>query len=261
VAPQRGHGPYGAGVDRAPLDTARLQAAAVPPWTRLEVVPETASTNADLLADSSAPDRAVRVAEHQTAGRGRLDRSWESPPRAGLTFSVLLRPAVPQAEWGWLPLLAGLAVVDAVRDTTGLAPALKWPNDVLLGPDERKVAGVLAQTSGATVVLGIGLNVGTAAAELPVETATSLALAGRPHVDRTDLLAAVLDRLDVRLRQWTDAAPDYRRACATLGRPVRVHLAGGAVVEGGAEDVDELGRLRVAGQVVTAGDVVHVRNA
>lgn len=247
-------------MERVALDAGRLREAVVPPFSRLDVVSETASTNADLLADADAPDRSVLVAEHQTAGRGRLDRSWTSPPRAGLTFSALLRPSVPPSEWGWVPLLAGLAVVDGVRSTTSLVPALKWPNDVLLGADEGKLAGILVQSDGAAVVVGIGLNVDATAGELPVPTATSLALHGAA-VDRTALLAAVLVHLDRRLHEWTDAAPDYRAACATIGRDVRVAIADGSVVEGRAADVDGSGRLLVGGRLVTAGDVVHVRSA
>ena len=97
-------------MERLPLDVSRLQDALGSRWARVAVVEETASTNADLLADASAPDRSLLAAEHQVAGRGRFDRRWESPARAGLTFSVLVRPTVPVATWGWLPLLAGLAL-------------------------------------------------------------------------------------------------------------------------------------------------------
>ena len=100
------------------------------------------------------------AAEQQRAGRGRLGRTWTSPPRAALTFSVLLRPAaVPRARLGWLPLLAGVAVAAAVRATTGLDAQLKWPNDVLVGTAE--LAGILAEAPGEAVVVGIGLNVST----------------------------------------------------------------------------------------------------
>ncbi len=91
-------------MDRPPIDADALRAALGERWPRTEVVAEAESTNADLLADEHAPDRAVLVAEHQRSGRGRLDRSWTSPPRAGLTFSVVLRPAAPVRTWGWLPL-------------------------------------------------------------------------------------------------------------------------------------------------------------
>ncbi|MDT4930432.1 MAG: BirA family transcriptional regulator [Pseudonocardiales bacterium] len=276
-------------VDRLPLDIDRLRAALVPRWTHVDVVDETASTNADLLAASSdssasaasaasaasvAPDRSVLVAEHQTSGRGRFDRVWNSPPRAGLTFSVLLRPDVPLLLWGWLPLLAGVALAEAVRDTAGVETSLKWPNDLLAGPDGRKAAGILVQTCGDAVVVGIGLNVSTTTDELPVETATSLALQRATTLDRTDLLAAILTRIDARVAQWTDCGGDaaacglaaaYRDLCGTIGAAVRVTVADSKTVEGQAVDVDAGGRLVVrtptGKQTIGAGDVEHLRLA
>ncbi|HKC29851.1 MAG TPA: biotin--[acetyl-CoA-carboxylase] ligase [Jatrophihabitans sp.] len=261
-------------MDRVALDTERLRRALQPRWARIDVVDEAGSTNADLLADATAPDRSVLAAEHQVAGRGRFNRVWTSPPRAGLTFSVLLRPDVAVQQWGWLPLLAGLALHEAVDAVTGLQTRLKWPND-LLAADGRKLAGILAQTSGDAdaVVIGIGLNVDTSAAELPGDAATSLVLAGAPSVDRSELLTAVLTRLDARFAQWSDChgeaepcglAQAYTEACATIGRHVRVALPDGAL-EGDAVAVDPVGRLVVrtpaAEQVVAAGDVEHVRSA
>ena len=261
-------------MDRLPLDADRLRAALVPPWRRVEVVAETASTNADLLADRAAPDCSLLVAEHQVAGRGRFDRRWSSPPGAGLTFSVLLRPNLPVQHWGWLPLLAGVALREAVEEAAGLGTVLKWPNDLLAGPEGGKLAGILAQTAGDAVVIGIGLNVDTTAEELPVGSATSLALCGAGRLDRTALLAAVAARLEARYVQWCGCGGDpassglaaaYRSACATLGRPVRVALAGGAVLTGTAVDVDATGRLVVetddGPRAVGAGDVEHVRPA
>jgi BirA family biotin operon repressor/biotin-[acetyl-CoA-carboxylase] ligase len=261
-------------VERRALDLTALRAALGTRWARIEAVEETASTNADLLADAQAPDRSVLSAEYQASGRGRFDRTWTSPPRAGLTFSVLFRPSVAIQHWGWLPLLAGVALYEAVPAASGVAVDLKWPNDLLAAKDGRKLAGVLAQTSGPAVVIGVGLNVDTGEAELPVDTATSLALAGATNTDRTQLLIAILTRLDVRYSRWTDFGGDaagcglaagYRAACASIGRPVRVTLGGGAVVAGDAIDVDELGRLLVrtadGDQPIGAGDVEHVRPA
>lgn len=267
-------------MDRPALDVARLRSLLGARWARVDVVEETASTNADLLAAAAGPvataaaDRTALVAEHQVAGRGRFDRTWSSPPRAGLTFSVLLRPDVPVAQWGWLPLLAGLALHEAVTGHTGVPTSLKWPNDLLAHPGGGKLAGILAQSSGEVVVVGIGLNVDTTAAELPVPTATSLALAGAQDIDRTALLAAILGRLDSRVAQWSDFRGDaaacglaaaYRAACSTVGRPVRVALSDGESVEGDAMDIDESGRLLVrtadGEQRVGAGDVEHLRPA
>ncbi|QWZ10594.1 biotin--[acetyl-CoA-carboxylase] ligase [Nocardioides panacis] len=254
---------------RPPLDPAALVA---PGW-RVEVVPESPSTNADVALRARAGEAPglVVVTEHQTAGRGRLDRVWVTPPRAALTFSLLVRPeAVPVARWPWLPLLTGLAVVEGVRRSSPLDAVLKWPNDVLV--EERKVAGILVERveapDGAAAVVGVGLNVSSTPDELPVPTATSLELAGAPPVDRSALLVAVLTAFSDLYGGWVGAAgqglrPSYTRSCSTIGRDVRVDLPGGAPLHGRALDVDEDGRLLVDDgsrvHALGAGDVVHVR--
>jgi BirA family transcriptional regulator, biotin operon repressor / biotin---[acetyl-CoA-carboxylase] ligase len=292
-----------ADLDRPPLQVRALTAALAADGFDLVVLEEAASTNAELAdrARAGAPEGTVVVAESQTAGRGRQGRSWQSPPRAGLTFSVLLRPP---AVSGWLPLLAGLSVAVAIREQTGVDARVKWPNDVLVravdvaidpatdeglvtatdegvvtGPADRfaagrKVAGLLAEApqggSGA-VVIGIGLNVTTRAAELPDEQATSLQLAGAHTTDRDTLLKAILRALARAYASWqADPAalfPAYRAACSTLGRRVRVELPGGEAYEGLATEIDDAGRLVVRGggplaveeRAFAAGDVIHLR--
>ena len=248
-------------------------------WRELTVVAETGSTNEDLAARAVAEDLAEGVvlsADHQSAGRGRLDRQWTAPPRSGLAVSVLLTPrTVDTARWSWLTLLTGLAMVDVLHQVAGLPARLKWPNDVLV--DGRKVCGVLAELvttpSGPAVVVGAGLNVSLAEDELPVPTATSLLLAESATTDREVLLRAYLRALEHRYDRWRTAlgdprasgiGPAYREACATLGQGVRVALPSGQVVSGAAEGVDDQGRLLVrtaAGPVeaLAAGDVHHVR--
>ena len=255
-------------LDRPPLSARTLARALAADGFDLTVVQRSASTNADLadLARSGSPEGTVLVAEHQTAGRGRQGRSWESPPRAGLTFSVLLRP--PQVS-GWLPLMAGLAVAAAVTEQAGLAAGLKWPNDVVLEDEtgaERKLAGLLAEVPAGgdgAVVIGIGLNVSTRADELPDARATSLALAGAMTTDRTVVLKAVLRSLARAYASWrSDPAallPAYRSACVSLGRRVRVELPEGQSYEGLATDIDTDGRLVVGDRSFAAGDVIHLR--
>jgi BirA family biotin operon repressor/biotin-[acetyl-CoA-carboxylase] ligase len=165
---------------RAPLDAASLRRAALRPgglWREIEVVTSTGSTNADLLARAlrGEPEGVVLAAEEQTAGRGRMGRTWTSPPHAALTFSLLLNPGVPPARRGWLPLLTGVAVAAAVTEVTGVGTGLKWPNDVLAG--EAKLAGILAEAAGDAVVVGIGLNVSTEPA--PRRAARHLPARGR----------------------------------------------------------------------------------
>lgn len=267
-------------LDRAPLVPADLEAGLIRPggfWTAVRVVAETGSTNTDLLAAAAAgaPEGSVLVAEAQTAGQGRLERQWVSPPRSGLTFSVLFRPTVPALRLAWLPLLAGVAARRAVAELTAVPAALKWPNDLLLGPHGHKVAGILAQAAGGAVVLGIGLNVTNQRAELPRADATSLALEGADCTDRGALLVALLRRLGEDYRRWQRAGGDpeasgllaaYAAGCDTIGRRVTVSLPSGDQLDGEAVGVDTVGRLLVRTgdgrqQPVAAGDVVHVRPA
>ena len=264
-------------LDRPPLNQRALSAAVRRDgglWREVRVLAEVGSTNTMLAELARAGEAAglVVVAESQSGGRGRLDRSWVSPPRAGLTFSMLLRPtAVPAARWGWLPLLTGVALAEAVGRVADVDAWVKWPNDLLLGSGRRKAAGILAEVAGEAVVVGVGLNVTTRPGELPHDRATSLAVEGAVETDRAPLLRAVLRETSRLYEEWAAAGGDpsrgllaaYRRVCDTLGRPVRVSLPGGAVVEGEARDLDREGRLVVAtagGDVVVgAGDVVHVR--
>ena len=245
-------------LDRPPLRQAALARGLAADGWRVEVVDRAGSTNAVVADRARAGEAAglVLVAEQQDAGRGRLDRTWVSPPRAGLTFSVLLRPDLPAAAWPWLPLWTGVAVARALRDRAGVDAVLKWPNDVLV--DGRKVCGLLAEVPApGSLVLGVGLNVTTTRAELPHEGATSLRLADAATTDRDTVLRAVLRELaGVLVEQPRDA---YRALCSSLGRTVRVELPGGGVAEGPAEAVDDDGRLVVAGTAYAAGDVVHLR--
>jgi len=261
---------------RPPLDASRLVD------HQVEVVEEAGSTNALVAerAQAGGPEGLVILAEHQTAGRGRLDRTWETPPRSALTFSVLLRPTVPAASWPWLPLLTGYEVSKALR-AAGFEASVKWPNDVLLA--DRKVAGILVERvetpSGPAAVIGIGLNVGMTADELPVAEATSLAVEAGTEVraqraskaavpDRTDLLGLLLDTLWEGYVVWQEGgdaaaehlAASYAGACSTIGRQVRVELPSGEVLVGTATGIDPSGRLEVDGTAVSAGDVVHVRS-
>jgi len=255
---------------RPPLDLDRVREALGTSYD-VEVVEAAPSTNALVAARAraGAPEGLVVVAEHQTAGRGRLDRTWWTPPRAALTLSVLLRPALDPEDWPWLPLLTGVAVARAVREAR-VDAALKWPNDVLVG--ELKVGGLLAErvdtAVGPAAILGIGLNVSTTRSELPVETATSLTLTG-VDVDRTLLLVGLLASLRREYDAWRGAAgrealhAAYSDLCSTLGRQVRVELPAGepvtglaTAIESGGGLVIESGRERLT---VGAGDVVHLR--
>jgi len=261
-----GQSPY-TDLERPPLHEAALRRGLLGGlWTDLRVVAETGSTNADVAAQAraGAPEGLVLVAERQTAGRGRLGRVWESPARAGIAVSVLLRPdGVDPARYGWLPLLAGVALVEAVRRVAQVDAVLKWPNDLLV--DGRKCAGILAEMADGAVVVGIGLNTSLREPELPHPDATSLALAGAVSADRDPLLRALLRALESWYRRWHDGDAEavreaYLFHCATLGREVRAALPDGTEVTGRADGIDADGRLVLStGHTLAAGDVTHLR--
>ncbi|MEV0252020.1 biotin--[acetyl-CoA-carboxylase] ligase [Nocardia sp. NPDC050712] len=263
-------------VQRPPLDVERLRRAlAETPelsfFSQLEVVESTGSTNADLIARAGEPgiDQSVLLAEAQEAGRGRHARAWVSPPRAQISMSVLVRlRGIAPEVLGWLPLLTGVVVVDALRATAGVDANLKWPNDVLIGG--RKVSGILAEvaTGGGepVVVVGVGINVSLTETELPVPHATSLLLAGAAELDRTVLVRSLLTEFARRFADWRAAGWDttglieaYRARCATIGAEVRAELPGGEVLTGVAAGIDDHGRLVIGDRAVSAGDVTHLR--
>ncbi|MFY0405891.1 biotin--[acetyl-CoA-carboxylase] ligase [Solicola sp. PLA-1-18] len=265
-------------LDRPPLDAAALTHALVGPgtwWRDVQVSASTASTNADLaaLAADGAPEGTLVTTDHQQAGRGRMGRPWTVPAQAAISVSVLLRPdPVPADRWSWLPLLVGIAVAETVQ-AAGVDAVLKWPNDVLVG--DLKLSGILVERVstdvGPAAVVGVGLNVHQRQDELPVPTATSLALAGAVTTDRTVLLRSYARTLEALYRAWAAAEGDpqvglldsYVRRCSTLGQQVRVERTGEEPLLGEAEAVDAGGRLVVRSEGVrhalSAGDVVHVR--
>ena len=235
----------------------------------------TPSTNielAALLATGWQPEGTCVVAEHQSAGKGRQGRGWESPAGAGLWLSVVINIAeVAPAHRGLLPLAAGLAASDALSEATGLAVLLKWPNDLVIdgparggAPGPRKLGGLLV-AAGSQAIVGCGINVGAQVDELPTPAATSLALEGATEVDRGQLLAAVLWHLRRRVDQWRTGVgliDDYRERCLSLGRQVEVTLPGGEVLVAVATGVSADGQLVVddlQGNIrsVAAGDVIH----
>jgi BirA family biotin operon repressor/biotin-[acetyl-CoA-carboxylase] ligase len=240
---------------------------------RADVVDATGSTNADLAerARTGAPGWTALVAGEQTAGRGRLTRTWSSPQGTSISLSVMLRPTRPISEWGLIPLITGLGVARAV-ESLGARAVLKWPNDVLLpADDERKVCGILAEVvSGPTpgVVVGMGVNVSQARDEFPVETATSLRLVG-VTVTRPQVVRAVLEQLAELYETWDTygwaaVKGSYESSCITLGRTVRVELPDSTAVLGTASSISDDGRLLVmttsGERAFAAGDVHHLRS-
>lgn len=291
----------------APLQAPLLKAALTHPqghFGRVDVVASAGSTNTDLAAsaaDSSqyCPDLSVLIADAQPAGKGRLGRSWDVPGGSAMISSVFLRPGEQalQAEgtaasfahtgYGWLSVLAGVALCDSLRTLTGMPAELKWPNDVVV--KGRKLAGILAQVVpaaaagpraqlGLGVVVGVGVNVSLTAEQLPTDRATSLLVEGVKGLDRNVLLPAYLNKFAALYKEFVAVGGDAGRALGpgqsvmelmeafmgTLGQQVRAELPGGAVLQGTAMGLGDDGSLLLrdgAGTVhtVSAGDVVHLR--
>jgi BirA family transcriptional regulator, biotin operon repressor / biotin---[acetyl-CoA-carboxylase] ligase len=232
------------------------------------------STNTYLQqqAREGAPEGLVAVADHQTAGRGRLQRRWESPPGTNLLASVLLRPDCDPDDLHLCTTAVALAAADACREVAGVEATFKWPNDLLVG--EAKLAGILAEVEfgGGTppaVVVGIGLNVAWPGPPDAGGTCLRDVGGGGQPVDRKDLLDHLLYDLSPRREMLDDAqgrrvlADDVRRRCSTLGQRVRVSLADEELT-GVAHGIDGSGRLVVETETglrtVTAGDLVHLRS-
>lgn len=240
----------------------------------LRVLDSSESTNSELLAlagDDALPSFSSLLTLDQTAGRGRLDRSWVAPRGTALALSVLVRDALRHPLASWLPLLAGLALTESLDDVAPGRVALKWPNDLLL--DGRKVCGILVEVApgGRDAVVGSGLNLAQSAEQLPVETATSLALGGVTlgSGDLDALVAGYLRRLRNELETPGPASRLRERVvarCATVGARILVTLADGRALTGTATGIDPTGRLEVETErgeriAVAVGDVTHVRPA
>lgn len=211
-------------------------------------------------ATAGAPEGAIAVAEEQTAGRGRMGRSWVSPPGVNLYFTLIVRPTLEQLRY--LAVIAPLAVCQAIEETTGLLPRIKWPNDVVIG--DKKVCGVLTQSEIADDVVlyaligpGINVNIDVAAHEEIRATATSLRSELGREVDREEVLAATLNHFEAlyrALRRGEVVSMAWKHRLDTLGKHVRVQSAGGPVEQGVAVDADSDGSL-----ILRRDDGSHVR--
>jgi BirA family transcriptional regulator, biotin operon repressor / biotin---[acetyl-CoA-carboxylase] ligase len=264
------------------IDLAELRRELIRPgglWQKVDLVPETGSTNADLAARAKQGEGpgAVLITDYQSAGRGRQGRTWTAPPGSGIAMSLLVRPeGIEPSRWTWLSLLAGLAVSDGVRRSAQVPAVLKWPNDVLVG--DRKFCGILLERvdtpQGPACVVGIGINVGLDEQHLPAPNATSLAIAasqrGVPVPSRTAVIATVVATFELLYGRWeaqggNDASlmASYVERCETLGRSVRILLSEQRSVEGIADHIDPDGRLVVRtdseSAAYGAGDVIHLQ--
>lgn len=255
----------GTNTPRAPLDQRLIESKLSQYW-RVSVVELTTSTQDDLIQKvqtDKASNGDVIVAEFQSAGRGRLDRDFSAPHSTALLFSLYFEAKREKSDWGFLPLLTGMAVARALNSvvTSAEPVSLKWPNDLLIG--EKKVGGIIAQVQGLGVVVGVGLNIEMTTSELPVLNATSLLIAGSSELNRNNLLVKVLDEIEHAYQSWNSGeifVDRYRDMSSTLGKLVQVHLPQGKIIESRALDIDSSGALLLeSGDRVTAGDVIHLR--
>jgi BirA family biotin operon repressor/biotin-[acetyl-CoA-carboxylase] ligase len=252
----------GTDAPRAPLDQSRITSTSSQYW-RVSVVDLTASTQDDLaekVAAGNAKNGDVIVTNYQSAGRGRLDRTFLAPPSTALLFSLYLDPKRSRDDWGFIPLLAGYSIADTLRKVNANV-SIKWPNDLLI--DEMKLGGIIATAVGSGVVVGIGINVSMSVDELPVETATSLALAGVTKLDRNFLLPLLLNSFEQDFTSWDTGESfldKYSQLSVTQGREVTVSGPAENTIRSRAIAFDEQGRLHLeVGQIVTVGDVIHLR--
>lgn len=249
---------------RAPLDRKRISNEISQYW-RVSVVDITGSTQDDLMqlvSSNQALAKSVIASEYQSAGRGRLDRSFDAASMSALTFSMYIEPKVDKAEWSFLTLLAALSVREALASLDDSSHvAVKWPNDLIIG--EKKCAGIIAQATAKGVIIGIGINVGMNESELPVPTATSLAIENFQVLDRNIILGAILNHFEVNLQIWElgkSFIAEYKEASSTIGADVEVLLPSGVSIKSKAIGVSDAGELILeSGEVVTVGDVIHLR--
>jgi BirA family transcriptional regulator, biotin operon repressor / biotin---[acetyl-CoA-carboxylase] ligase len=253
---------------------------------RIELYERLESTNREAVAlgQAGAEHGTLVLADAQTAGRGRMARSWFSPPGLNVYGSVVIRTTIEAprvAAWlSWLPLMAALGTAEAIEVVGAVGMAVKWPNDLLIG--ERKVGGILCESgmsagTGVFQVIGIGINVNGALEDFPDELrhiATTIRHETRAFIDRNRLVAQLLHELESCLEKFLSHGSEpialaYRRRCITIGKTVKAVLADGNECIGMAEAIEQDGSLRLVQQTspgtapeirqIRAADIVHLR--
>jgi BirA family biotin operon repressor/biotin-[acetyl-CoA-carboxylase] ligase len=245
------------------LSEQAITSALATPYWRVSVIEETSSTQS-LIREKSPTPGDVIATEYQSAGRGRLDRSFEAKKSTALLFSFYIEPKISLDKYGFIPLIAGIATARSIQDLTNIKDfKCKWPNDILF--DHLKVAGLLTEVCGDGIIVGIGINVSSDLADLPVPTATSIKLATGAIIDRNLLLATILNTfltLISRFEEGAELTPEYLELCATIGKSVVAKLPGGVDIQGVATSIDASGALILAsGQLITVGDLIHLRES
>ena len=254
---------------RAPLNQEQIISLLGDSYWRVslfESIPSTQIKLVELLKAEKIPAGTVLIADHQSAGRGRLTRTFETPPQVAVLLSTVLYPIRNTADQGWIPLIVGEAAVNAISKYCGLAPQLKWPNDLLIG--ELKVGGIIAEQFEDCVVVGIGINVLQEINELPVPTATSLNLESGEKVikNREDLIAYLLKEIRSEFDAWNLAKDNveilkkYSKISATLGKQIKLDFQNGESKESTAIGFAENGGLLISsGGTIVSADLTHLR--
>lgn len=248
---------------REALNESAINATLRGSYWRVSVFQSLTSTQSELIGKENLQHGEVFVTEFQSAGRGRINRTFEATESSALLFSLYLEPKRNKMEWSAIPLLAGLSLVNALSNLDEkLETNLKWPNDLLIG--ERKVAGILAEARPDGVIVGIGLNVEMVKSELPVPTATSLKLENFAELNRNVILSEILTNLALTIELWESGSnigfEQYRQVSSTLGKEVEVHLPSGEIISSRATGITDVGELQLAnGARVNVGDVIHLR--
>ena len=241
------------------LDNAAVTSKLSGYW-RVKIVDEIPSTQSE-IKNSNPSNWDLIAAEFQSAGRGRLDRSFESSKSDGLLFSFYVEPRRANSDWGFIPLIAGAVVANVLNKiTSSNSYSCKWPNDILI--DENKVAGLLAETHKSGVVVGIGINVTTSLENLPTPTATSVLISSQKQVDRNELLAQICNEFKSVFESWESGIDqiDYcKKISATLNRSVKAITPNGEL-SGRAVEISKSGALILeSGAEITVGDLIHLR--
>ena len=248
---------------REALNESAMNATLRGSYWRVSVFQSLTSTQSELIGKENLRHGDVFVTEYQSAGRGRLNRTFEATESSALLFSLYLEPKRNKVEWSAIPLLTGLSLVNALNNLDDkIVTKLKWPNDLLI--NEKKVAGILAEARAEGVIVGIGLNVEMAKSELPVPTATSLKLENFGELNRNVILPEILKNFALTIELWESgssiAMDQYRQVSSTLGKEVEVHLPSGEIISSRATGITDVGELQLAnGARVNVGDVIHLR--
>jgi BirA family transcriptional regulator, biotin operon repressor / biotin---[acetyl-CoA-carboxylase] ligase len=250
------------GVEISLLDVKKLAYLLVDGYWQVSVVDEIDSTQTYLTKKNPLHGEVIAT-EFQSAGRGRLDRTFEANKSLSLLFSFYVQPKRPREDWGWIPLLAGICL-EQVLNREEKVFVTKWPNDLLSinSAHDGKVAGILVEVMSEGVVVGIGINVSMNAHELPVPTATSLKLLGIEQLDRNIYLALILKEFANIFQRWEefeDFSVLYAKNSSTIGNRVEVHGSDAKIQSGLAKGVGSHGELVLDdGSQIYSGDVVHL---